>query len=776
MIRLRTLGSLQLHDDAGEEARAVLSQPRRVALFVYLALASPRGFHRRDRLLALFWPDHDDTRGRNALNQAVHFLRRELGTDSILSHADDEIGVNRGHVWCDALELEAALAAGRLDEAVELYRGPFLDGVHVSSAAPEFEQWVHAERDRLGQFYVNALRRMAEERESVADYAGAVVWLRKLAAHDPFDWQATLRLMKALVAAGDDVGAIRHARVHEALLREEIGAPVHPEIAALTRTLQSPTHTVAHSASAPRPPAHGSTAGPAPAKSAATTTMSSESAPLQAHGQRRHAPIKKSVVYALAAVGIISLAGFMLSRTNRPAATGAPPIQCLAVLPLDNLSRDSAREYFADGVTDAIITELARHERLTVISRTSVARYKRSTKSLPAIARELGCDGIIEGTVSTDGNRVHVNAQLLYAPGDRHLWAAGYDGDLRDVLALERAIADSIAGQVHGVTTPQRRVAVRAVDPVAYGQYLRGRDAFRSRNPASLRQAVALFEQATERDSGFALAYAGLADAYRFLGGLGYAPAGPLADSARLMAARALALDSTLSEAHTSLAALLTDDADWSRAEGEFQRAVALGPGNSLAHQWYAAMLATVGRKQEALAEIRRAEVLDPLSQAVRGARVDIERFAGVRDSTRVLTDRSGMLDPNSPGTVAILSVNLARQGKCAQAYTENARAQKLAPDNTAILISLVGVHKLCNKVKEARALLDRVERRQDAAQNGLWIAETFAPRNPDSAFAWLNRTKWGMASRFQLRVSVRLEPLRSDRRYEVLLNRMGLH
>lgn len=344
--------------------------------------------------------------------------------------------------------------------------------------------------------------------------------------------------------------------------------------------------------------------------------------------------------------------------------------------------------------------ELARHERLTVISRTSITRYKRSTKPLPVIGRELGCDGIIEGTVSTDGDRVHVNAQLLYAPGDRHLWAAGYDGELRDVLALERQIADSIAGQVHGVTTPPRRVPAKVVDPVAYGQYLRGRDLFRTRNPASLRQAVALFEQATRRDSTFALAYAGLADAYRVLGGLGYASAAVLTDSSRMMAARALGLDNTVSEAHTSLAALLTDDADWPDAESEFRQAIALQPGNSLAHQWYAIMLATVGRKAEALREIRRAEVLDPLSQQIRGARVDIERFAGVRDTARVLTGRSRMLDPNEPGTVAILSVNLARQGKCNEAYVENARAQSLAPGNTAMLVSLVGVDVLLQQAQ----------------------------------------------------------------------------
>lgn len=775
VIRLRTLGSLQLYDTAGDEVRAVLAQPRRAALLVYLAMAAPRGFQRRDRLLALFWADQDEVRARNALSQAIHFLRRALGADTILSRGDDEVTVSREKVWCDALELESALASGRTEEALELYRGPFLDGVHISSAAEDLERWIDDERTRFGEYYAQALKRMADEREAVGDHAGAAVWLRKLVVRDPLDPNAALRFMRALAAAGDNSGALRHARVHETLIREEIGCPVHPEIAAFRQTLLAEPQGSASTTEPIKPPS--------PLASSPSVSTSAEQAlatpPLGTTAAGRVTGTSRAVsmrgVYAAAAVTIISLGGFILPKIHRSASAAAPSIRCLAVLPLENLSRDSSREYFADGVTDAVITELARHERVIVISRTSVTRYKRSTKPLPVIGRELGCDGIIEGTVSTDGTRVHVNAQLLYAPGDRHLWAAGYDGELRDVLALERQIADSIAAQVHGVTTPQRRVPAQIVDPVAYGQYLRGRDLFRTRNPASLRQAVALFEQAIRRDSTFALAYAGLADAYRFLGGLGYAPRAALTDSSRMMAARALGLDNTLSETHTSLAALLTDDGDWPDAESEFRQAIALQPGNALAHQWYAIMLATVGRRGEALAEIRRAEVLDPLSQQIRGARVDIERFAGVRDTTRVLTERSRLLDPNDPGTVAMLSVNLARQGKCADAYVENERAQTLAPHNTAMLVSRVGVDMLCNRREEARALLDSVEHRPDAARNAVFIAQTFARNNPDSAFAWLNRCQWGTVSRFQLRVSVWLAPLRSDPRYAALLSRMGL-
>lgn len=772
-IRLRTLGSLQLHDAGGDEMRSLLAQPRRVALLVYLVLATPRGYHRRDKLVALFWPDQDESRARNALSQAVHFLRRSLGADAILSHADDEVGVNRELFWCDALDLEAAVSAGHWEEALELYRGAFLDAVHVSSAAPELEQWIDAERTRLGQQYANALERMAESREAVGDHDGAAVWLRKLAAHDPLNPRPALRLMRSLAAGGDTAAALRHARVHESMMRQELGAAVHPDITALSRELQATPRPGPLRASPPQSPVP-----PAPAMGSSSNAEPERPspAPLGTHSSSGGLPPRRRMAMAVGGVGIATLAVLLASRHRQDAAIVTPPIQCLAVLPLENLSHDSTQEFFADGVTDAVITELARHEKLNVISRTSVMRYKRTTKPLPSIGRELNCDGLIEGTVTSDGNRVHVNAQLLYAPDDHHLWAMGYDGDLGDMLVLERAIADSIASQVHGVTTPVHSSPAPRVDPVAYGQYLRGRDAFRSRNPASLRQSIDLYKQSIARDSSFALGYAGLADAYRMLGGLGNAPRVPLTDSARMMATRALIIDSTLSEAHTSLAALLTDEAQWAGAEAEFRRAIDLEPGNSLAHQWYATLLATLGRKDDALQEIRRAGELDPLSQALRGAMVDIERYAGVRDSKTVLNNRADMVDPTHPGTVAFLSINLARSGRCAEAYAENRRAQELSPDNTTIRLTLAGVHKLCGKAAESRALLDSVEHRPDVARTAIYLAEFFAPTQPDSAFTWLERADWSMSSRFHLRTSPRLASLRNDPRYTRLLARMGLH
>ena len=766
-IRLRTLGALQLQGPAGDELRSLLAQPRRIALLAYLVLATPRGLHRRDKLLALFWPEQDEQHARNALSQAVHFLRRTLGADAILSRGDDEIGLNREILSCDAVAFEAALDAGKTAEALELYHGPLLEGFHVSDAAPEFGRWLDDERARLARRYAQAVEETATAREAARDFAGAVTWLRRLAAQDPFSSRVTLRLMRTLAAAGDPAAAIQHARVHETLLREELQAPPDPQVAALVQELQSsrrgervqPAQALDRTEAASSPPP----ASPPPDRE-----------PVQGRGNGRRLS-RAGLGFGSVLVAVVG--GLALSHGR--GVGGTPAISCLAVLPFENLSGDTAREYFADAVTDAIITELARYERLNVISRTSIVRYKRTRKPLPEIARELDCDGLVEGTVVSEGGRVRVDAQLVQAPKDRHLWAESYESDMSDMLALERKITQAIAGRVHGVTlagdsTPWR--ARRRVDPTTYGLYVRGRDVAASRNPAGLRQALTLFRQAIARDSTFALGYAGLADTYRLIGGFGFGPDGVYRDSARAVVSRALELDSMLSETHTSRAGLLAAQGDWTEAETEFRKAIALEPGNAQAHGWYAILLVTLDRKDDAVREIRRAKELDPLSQPTQGAKDMIEIYVGMRVPRKMPVERWEFVDATDPGAVASRSVRLAESGRCPEAYAESQHAQDLAPDNNKMLLSRVAVYMKCGKPEESQRLLGEVKRRPDAPQIGVYLAELYTARGQvDSAFAWLERAHWGMVTRMELRVSGRLKPLRADPRYRRLLDRMGL-
>ena len=323
----------------------------------------------------------------------------------------------------------------------------------------------------------------------------------------------------------------------------------------------------------------------------------------------------KTSAIALGLVLVI-LVGWMLRSRSRASLE----IRSLAVLPLESLSSDPSQEYFADGMTDELITDLAQISALSVISRTSVMPYKRARKPLSQIARELNVDAVVEGTVLRSGDRVRITAQLIQVSADKHIWSQSYEGDLRDTLALQNKVARAIADQIRISLTPQEQAAlknVKAVNPEAYVSNLKGRYFWNKRTADGLKTAVTYFDQAIENDPNYARAYAGLADSYALMGDWQYGVLAPKEALPRAEAAaiKALELDSTLGEAHTSLAFTLDGfDWDWGSAEREFKRALELNPGYATAHHWYAWHLALVGRNAEAIAEMKRAQNLDPLS------------------------------------------------------------------------------------------------------------------------------------------------------------------
>jgi TolB-like protein/DNA-binding winged helix-turn-helix (wHTH) protein len=293
------------------------------------------------------------------------------------------------------------------------------------------------------------------------------------------------------------------------------------------------------------------------------------------------------------------------------------PIRSVAVLPMQNLSNDPNQEYFVDGMTDELITDLAQIRELKVVSKTSIMQYKGTRTTLPEIGRELGVDAVVEGSVLRSGDRVRITAQLIRAATDRHIWAATYDGDLKDVLSLQARVAEAITNQVKLNLTADESSRLRrtpAVNPEAFDLYLRGRYAWNQRNPEGFGKAVEYFNQAIEKDSKFALAYSGLADCHTLLTLYG----GGLSNMAEAQAAaeKALQIDGTLAEAHTSLAAVkVLRNWDWQGAEQEFHRAIELNPNFAQAHHWYGnLLLGPEGRHEEAIAELQRAQELDPLS------------------------------------------------------------------------------------------------------------------------------------------------------------------
>jgi TolB-like protein/DNA-binding winged helix-turn-helix (wHTH) protein len=369
---------------------------------------------------------------------------------------------------------------------------------------------------------------------------------------------------------------------------------------------------------------------------------------------RRRRPRTVAVAVAFAALAVtVSLETSRTWLVRRLGISGqAPAIRSLVVVPFLNLSGDAAQEYFVDGVTDALTTDLAQISTLRVISRTSAMQYKGASKRLTDIARELDVDAAVEGTVSRVGDRVVVRARLIQAAGDGHLWAETFERDERDVLTLQADIALAIALAVHSQIRPdvQHRLArARAVNPGAYDAYLRGRFEWNRRTPGGMLKAIRYFEEAIAKDSRYAPAYSGLSDTYRFLDLQGLAAPAQAMPQAEMAAKQALALDDSLAEAHASLAGVLYRYRwEWRAAEQEFRRSLELEPNYAEGRRAYGIYLSMMRRYDESVEQLRRARQLNPLSQTYSMDLVQALVFAGRRDEAFAALDRARDLFPNA--------------------------------------------------------------------------------------------------------------------------------
>ncbi|HYM80927.1 MAG TPA: protein kinase, partial [Candidatus Limnocylindria bacterium] len=329
--------------------------------------------------------------------------------------------------------------------------------------------------------------------------------------------------------------------------------------------------------------------------------------------------VPRRVWQVAAGIGVLALALGAIMIARGVPGMGTPRVRSLAVLPLENLSGDPEQEYFVDGTTEALITQLAQIQALRVASRTSVMAYKGTRKSLPEIARELDVDAIVEGSVTRSGSRVRITAQLIHAPSDRHLWAQSYERELSNVLALQDEVTRDIAERIRLQLTPEERERLdrrQLVNPAVYDLYLKGRHQQNQLNEASVHKAIELYRQASELDPKDARPYSGLADAYAVLTQIiGTVPPEEGWPKVREYARRALALDESLADAHVSMGAVLwLADWDWDGAEREFRRALQLNPSYSLGRSVLGILLISVGRPEEGVGELRRALEQDSLS------------------------------------------------------------------------------------------------------------------------------------------------------------------
>jgi TolB-like protein/Flp pilus assembly protein TadD len=466
-------------------------------------------------------------------------------------------------------------------------------------------------------------------------------------------------------------------------------------------------------------------------------------------------------------------------RSHSPAPTG---IRSLVVLPLDNLSGEASQDYFADGMTDELITDLAQISALRVISRTSAMVYKGARKPLPQIARELNVDAVVEGTVLRSGDQVRITAQLIQAADDKHLWAESYEGNVRDTLALQNKVAAAIAEQIRIKLNPQEQAALKnakVVNPEAYESYLKGRYFWNKRTASGLKVGLAYFNQAIEEDPKYAQAYSGLADTYALLGDWQYSVMTPkeALPKAKAAAMKALELDDSLSEAHNSLAFCLEGfDWDFGSAEKEFRRAIDLNPGYATAHHWYSWHLSLVGRNSEAITEMRKAENLDPLSLIINADLAELLLIAHLPDESIQQSRKTIEMDANFALAHSQLGQGYLEKLMFGEAIAEMQKAIQLSGGTPTFTANLARAYAASGKTAAAVELLNDLKKGSASGdQHSSEIAMIYvALGDKDQAMSWLEKS---YEERFNPGVLLRpgFDPLRSDPRFQDLVRRIGL-
>jgi eukaryotic-like serine/threonine-protein kinase len=459
---------------------------------------------------------------------------------------------------------------------------------------------------------------------------------------------------------------------------------------------------------------------------------------------------------------------------------GTSNIRSLAVLPLENLSRNPEEDYFADGMTESLTAELSHISALKVISRTSVMQYKGARTSLPEIAKKLNVDAVIEGSVMREGNQVKITVQLIQAPTDTHLWAQSYVREMRGILALQSEVAQAIAREIRVAVTPaeaKRFESTRAVDPEAHALTLKGNYLINQENTSKegLEKSIEYFQEALKKDPGFAPAYVGIATAYNALAGVGYLPRLAAAPQINAAIAKSLELDPTLGEAYTDRAdGKFLGEWDWAGAEADYRRALELSPNSAYAHNEYAFFLTNMKRHEEALSHSARALELDPLSAVIGVNRASYLVNAGQFDQAVEQCKKVLALYPDHIFASWMLAVTLTEKKEYDQAIAVFlARKVPTAATNW----SLGYTYGLAGRKKEAQAVIDYLV--QKSKRQYIWpciIAVPYAGLgDKNKAFEWLEKGfqehDYWIA---QLQVDRRFDSLRGDPRFQDLLRRMN--
>lgn len=798
MFRLRAYGGLSLERD-GMPYAGQASQRRRLAVLAVLAAATDAGVS-RERLMNFLWPDADPARARHSLDEALSGLRREFRSDGLFIGVAT-LHLNREMLPSDLDEHATALASRDEERAISVYSGPFLDGFYIPAAA-DFEHWVDSERRTRARAHARLLEGLAERATLAGDSAAAVRWWQSRVALDPLDTPAALSLLRALTAAGNPSEAIRQARVHEALVRQELDTTPGPGWQAVVERLRAePDRLVVPSMPALIEPLiafvvePGTTPAVVSPTDAITTIGNATRSSITVPAAGVTAPwfSSRSRYTAIGVGGAVIIAALASARSvwSRPSrepqnaagltatARGSTERSSVAVLPFANTSGDPADEPFSDGLTDELIGALSRVPGVRVTGRTSAFALKGRGLTVRSVADTLGVVTVLEGSVRRDGNRLKVSAQLIDALDNGVLWAESYDRELQDVFAVQeeiaRAIVRALAPKLANTQSLFRPIQPR--DLATYELYLKGRFYLARRSPADLRRAADHFEQAVARDPSFAQAFAGLADTRVLLVLLGSSPPAEQLPGARAAAASAIRLDSTLAEAHAALGNI-REAFDWDAqgADRALKRAVALDPGYATAHLYRGIHLLNLGQFDEAVAELTLARTLDPLSAAVcmqlGRAHLFVRRSADAVGFLRTATE----LNPEFGAAYSQLGEAYLQQGKSADALNAFQRAASLTGGRDSA--HLAYAFAATGQRAAAVAILDAlIATPKHPYLPPVPMAKAYAALDSaDAAFRWLEMGFTQRAAQMRtIKVAPAFVALSVDPRWQVLLRRMRM-
>jgi DNA-binding SARP family transcriptional activator/TolB-like protein len=762
------LGSVDLRADDGHELRDAIVQPKCLALLAYLAAGS-NTFHRRESLLALFWPELDEPHARDALKQAVSYLRHALAENDepvIVNRGADELSLSSQAVWSDVRAFERAIELGNCGEALELYRGDLLEGLSPH-ASNDFDDWLSRERGRLRRLAADAARRLAQKRERDGDSSGAVSAARRAVALAEFDEPVLRDLLTLLDRVGDRAGAIKAYDAFVARLAAEF------EIEPAAETRQVIEVIRARQTLHPLGSRPAQVIEPSPSLPLATAQGVARAVPgnRQVRSRRRRASW-----WATALGAVLMLSG--AAWTWRARTSGAPRIDGIAVLPIENLMGPD-QQYFVDAMHDAVVGELGRLSALTVISRQSVIQYRNSRKPEPEIARDLGVQALVHMSIFRAGDIVRIQMAIHRAvPDERQLLSRSYEANLSNsnVLALQGEVARDIAQQINvtlGAQITQRVESARPAKRAAWDAWARGRYEASRMSAASLRRCIAYADSALAIDQKYGPAFALSAGCYGLLANFGDVSPHEAYPKTKDAALTALALDSTLADAHFALAwALGSYYWDWPAADREYQRGLELDPGSATGHSKYALFLSWIGRFDDALAHVRRAEAIDPISADI-AARSSVVLIAARRfDEAVAAAKRAIVFDSTFVWGHVRLAMAYAAQGMGQQAVQAAERVVSL-DSGSARQANLAYMYARFGRRSDAMRTLKQMERHRLRMEN-IHIALAYAALgDTGQALSRLERAYREHEGNMMTLKWEQWDGLRGEPRFQQILRRM---